>query len=879
MAKKKYVYSFTEGHGVSKNIIGGKGSGLAEMVNIGVPIPQGFTVTTEACLVYNESGKTLPKELEAEIYAAVKNLEKETGKSFGGKKNPLLVSVRSGARVSMPGMMDTVLNLGLNDDTAVVLEKETQNPRFVADTYRRFIVMYTNVVVGLPRDDMDKMLDDLKDEKGYKDDTEITTEELKHLTQLYKEYYKQQTGSEFPTDPYVQLLEAVKAVFSSWDNPRADYYRKMNNIPYAWGTAANVQSMVYGNKGNTSGTGVGFTRNPATGEKIVYAEYLPNAQGEDIVAGIRTPYHIDYLAEQMPEVYKQFVATCDLLEHHYTDMQDVEFTVEEGKLYFLQTRSGKRTSPAALRIACELIDEGLIDEKTAVLRIDPRTLDTLLHPHFEEKALKSAPVLGTGLAASPGAGVGKLAFSAEEAERRHKKGENVILVRIETSPEDIAGMDKAEAILTLRGGMTSHAAVVARGMGRACIVGLQNATIDMKARTLSVGGKVFGENDVISVDGTTGHIYDGAIATIPADLDSGYFGRIMGYADKYRRLEVRTNADTPHDAQQALDFGAQGIGLTRTEHMFFHPDRIKSMRKMILSDNVKDREAALAEILPSQREDFYNLYVTMGGLPVTIRLLDPPLHEFLPTDDKLIEELAKDLGVSVAAVKDRIAGLHEVNPMMGHRGLRLAVTYPEIAKMQTTAIIEAAIKAQKHLGKPITPEIMIPLTSEVKEYAYVKKVVVATADEIIAREGVKLTYHVGTMLEIPRAALTADKIAKEAEFFSFGTNDLTQMTFGFSRDDAAKFLPEYYENRILEQDPFKTIDQEGVGQLVKMAAERGRAANPHLHLGVCGEHGGEPDSVEFFHRVGLDYVSCSPFRVPTARLSAAQASIKEERGL
>lgn len=875
---KKYVYSFTEGHGVSKNLIGGKGAGLAEMVHIGVPIPQGFTVTTEASILYNENNKQLPDYLEKEIVQAVKNLEKETGKLFGGKSNPLLVSVRSGARISMPGMMDTVLNLGLNDETAAVFEKETNNPRFVADTYRRFIVMYTNVVVGLPRDEMDQMLDDLKEEKGYVSDTEVTAEELKDLTVRYKKYYKEQTGEDFPEDPYVQLMESVKAVFRSWDNPRADYYRKMNNIPYSWGTAVNVQSMVYGNKGETSGTGVAFTRNPATGEKGVYAEYLPNAQGEDIVAGIRTPYHIDYLETQMAEVYKQFLETADLLEKHYTDMQDVEFTIEEGTLYFLQTRAGKRTAPAALKIACDLIDEGLIDEKTAVLRIDPRVLDTLLHPHFDEDALKAAKPLGTGLAASPGAGTGKLAFTAEDAERRHKEGEQVILVRIETSPEDIAGMDSADAILTLRGGMTSHAAVVARGMGKCCVVGLTDATIDMDTRTLHVGGEVFGEDDVISINGSTGHVYGGEIKTLPADLESGYFGRIMGYADKYRRLEVRTNADTPRDAKQALDFGAQGIGLTRTEHMFFDPERILSMRKMILSSKVEDREAALAEMLPYQRDGFYDLYMAMEGLPVTIRLLDPPLHEFLPTEKAQIEELAKVLDLSVEAIENRIDNLHEINPMMGHRGLRLAVTYPEIAAMQTTAIIEAAIKASKDLGENVFPEIMIPLTSEVKEYEYVKEVVVKTADEIIAREKSSLTYHVGTMIEIPRAALHADRISPVADFFSFGTNDLTQMTFGFSRDDAAKFLPYYYDNRILEQDPFQTIDQDGVGELVKVAVERGRKANPNVGLGICGEHGGEPDSVEFFHRVGLDYVSCSPFRVPTARLSAAQAAIKEELG-
>jgi pyruvate,orthophosphate dikinase len=877
MAEKKYVYHFQDAYGLGKELLGGKGAGLAEMTHIGVPIPQGFTITTDACTLYYESGKKLPQFIIDQVFAAVKDVEKETGKNFGGDHNPLLVSVRSGARVSMPGMMDTILNLGLNDVTAAALARETGNERFALDCYRRFILMFTNIAKGHPRTEMDKMLEKLKEEKGYKLDTEVTSEELKGLVKRYKEYYKGVFGEEFPSDPKVQLTEAVTAVFRSWDNPRANVYRKMNNIPYDWGTAVNVQSMAFGNKGETSGTGVAFSRSPSTGEKKIYAEYLPNAQGEDVVAGIRTPLHIEELQKRMPKVYEEFIKVITTMEGHYKDMQDMEFTVEEGKLYFLQTRNGKRTANAALKIACDLIDEGLIDEKEAVLRIDPRTLDTLLHPSFDPAELKKLTPIGVGLPASPGAGSGKLAFTAEDAEKRHALGEKVVLVRAETSPEDIVGMNSSEAILTMRGGMTSHAAVVARGMGKTCVVGCSAAVINEEEKTLTLGGKVYGENDIISVDGTTGSVYSGLIKLVPADLSSGFFGRIMGYADKYRRLKVRTNADTPRDAKQALVFGAQGIGLCRTEHMFFDTNRIFFMRKMILSEDVKVREAALNELLPFQRDDFYQLYMAMGGLNVNIRLLDPPLHEFLPQEEEKIEELAKALNTTVKHIKERIEYLHEFNPMMGHRGCRLDVTYPEIGRMQATAIIEAALQASKDLGKDIEPEIMIPLTFGIKEFRFVKSIITETADAIIAKAGSKMKYHVGTMIEIPRAAITAGSLGKEAEFFSFGTNDLTQMTFGFSRDDATKFLPDYYANKILEQDPFATIDQEGVGRLVKLATSEGRAANPELHVGVCGEHGGNPDSVEFFHNAGLDYVSCSPYRVPTARLSAAQAAIKEER--
>ena len=874
---KQYVFHFKEAYGKGKELLGGKGAGLAEMTHIGVPIPQGFTITTEACTLYYDEGKKLPQYLIDEIYAAIKRVEKESGKNFGGNKNPLLVSVRSGARVSMPGMMDTILNLGLNDETVEVLAKETSNERFAYDSYRRFILMFTNIAKGHPRTEMDKMLDELKESKGYKLDTEVTASELKELVKKYKAYYKKTFGEDFPADPYVQLVEAVTAVFRSWDNPRANVYRMMNNIPYSWGTAVNVQSMAFGNKGETSGTGVAFSRDPATGENKVSAEYLPNAQGEDVVAGIRTPLHIDELQRRMPDVYKQFMDTIKTMENHYKDMQDMEFTVEDGKLYFLQTRNGKRTPAAALKIACDLVDEGLIDEKEAVLRIDAMSFDKLLLPGFDKDELAKASPIAKGLAAGPGAGTGKLAFTAEEAEARHNAGEKVVLVRAETSPEDIVGMVAAEAVLTMRGGMTSHAAVVARGMGKCCVCGCSEALIDEEKRTVTIDGKVYTDQDTFSIDGSTGNIYLGSIKTVQPDLTAGYFGRLMGWVDANRTLKVRTNADTPRDAKQAKEFGAQGIGLCRTEHMFFDKDRIFSMRKMILADTVEQREAALAELEPMQQKDFEGLYEIMGEDNVNVRLLDPPLHEFLPQEDNLIEELADAIGKTVAEVKDRIAELHEANPMMGHRGCRLAVTYPEICKMQTTAIIKAAINVSKKTGHMVSPEIMVPLVLEVKELKFVKNIICETADKLIAKSGIKLEYHVGTMIEIPRAALLADEIAKEAEFFSFGTNDLTQMTFGFSRDDAGKFLPSYYETKIFEEDPFKTLDQNGVGKLVSMAVKLGRSTRSDLHVGVCGETGGDPKSIEFYHNAGLDYVSCSPFRVPVARLAAAQAAIKANK--
>ena len=874
---KQYVFHFKEAYGKGKELLGGKGAGLAEMTHIGVPIPQGFTITTEACTLYYDEGKKLPQYLIDEIYAAIKRVEKESGKNFGGNKNPLLVSVRSGARVSMPGMMDTILNLGLNDETVEVLAKETSNERFAYDSYRRFILMFTNIAKGHPRTEMDKMLDELKESKGYKLDTEVTASELKELVKKYKAYYKKTFGEDFPADPYVQLIEAVTAVFRSWDNPRANVYRMMNNIPYSWGTAVNVQSMAFGNKGETSGTGVAFSRDPATGENKVSAEYLPNAQGEDVVAGIRTPLHIDELQRRMPDVYKQFMDTIKTMENHYKDMQDMEFTVEDGKLYFLQTRNGKRTPAAALKIACDLVDEGLIDEKEAVLRIDAMSFDKLLLPGFDKDELAKASPIAKGLAAGPGAGTGKLAFTAEEAEARHNAGEKVVLVRAETSPEDIVGMVAAEAILTMRGGMTSHAAVVARGMGKCCVCGCAAAVIDEEKRTVTIDGKVYTDKDTFSIDGSTGNIYLGSIKTVQPDLTAGYFGRLMGWVDANRTLKVRTNADTPRDAKQAKEFGAQGIGLCRTEHMFFDKDRIFSMRKMILADTVEQREAALAELEPMQQKDFEGLYEIMGEDNVNVRLLDPPLHEFLPQDDNLIEELANAIGKTVAEVKDRIAELHEANPMMGHRGCRLAVTYPEICKMQTTAIIKAAINVSKKTGHMVSPEIMVPLVLEVKELKFVKNIICETADALIKEAGIDMKYHVGTMIEIPRAALLADEIAKEAEFFSFGTNDLTQMTFGFSRDDAGKFLPSYYETKIFEEDPFKTLDQKGVGKLVSMAVKLGRSTRSDLHVGVCGETGGDPKSIEFYHNAGLDYVSCSPFRVPVARLAAAQAAIKANK--
>jgi len=874
---KQYIFHFEEGYGKGKELLGGKGAGLAEMTHIGVPIPQGFTISTEACTLYYDSNKVLPEFLINDIYNAVHEVEKKTGKNFGGDKNPLLVSVRSGARVSMPGMMDTILNLGLNDKTVEVLAKETNNERFAFDSYRRFILMFTNIAKGHPRTEMDKMLEELKESRGYKLDTEVTSEELKELVVKYKAYYKQTFGEEFPTDPYVQLIEAVTAVFRSWDNPRANVYRMMNNIPYSWGTAVNVQSMAFGNKGETSGTGVAFSRNPGTGENVVSAEYLPNAQGEDVVAGIRTPLHIEELNKRMPEVYKQFMETIKLMENHYKDMQDMEFTVEDGKLFFLQTRNGKRTPAAALKIACDLVDEGLIDEKEAVCRIDPLTFDQVLLPVFDAKELKQHKPIAKGLNAGPGAGTGKLAFSAEEAEARAAKKEKVILVRTETSPEDIVGMVAAQGILTVRGGMTSHAAVVARGMGKCCVCGCGAAVIDEEKKTLTIDGKVYTDQDVFSLNGSTGDVYVGEIKTVDPDLSSGNYARMMGWVNKYRTLKVRTNADTPKDAKKAFEFGAEGIGLCRTEHMFFDKDRIFSMRKMILADTVEQREAALAEIEPMQQKDFEGLFEIMQGLGVNVRLLDPPLHEFLPQEDNLIDELAKAIGKTSAQVKDRIAELHEANPMMGHRGCRLAVTYPEICRMQTRAIIKAAIAVQQRCGFKIEPEIMVPLVLEVKELKFVKNLIVETADKLIKEAGIDMKYHVGTMIEIPRAALLADEIAEEAEFFSFGTNDLTQMTFGFSRDDAAKFLPSYYDTKILEEDPFKTLDQNGVGKLVTNAVKLGRGTRPELHVGVCGETGGDPKSIEFYYKAGLDYVSCSPFRVPVALLSAAQAAIKAKK--
>ena len=877
MANKQYVYQFSKAYGLGKELLGGKGAGLAEMTHIGVPIPPGFTITTEACTLYYQNGKKLPDYLVKEIYDNIKELENTTGKSFGGNHNPLLVSVRSGARVSMPGMMDTILNLGLNDTTVEVLAKETNNVRFAYDSYRRFILMFTNIAKGHPRTAMDKMLDDLKDSRGYKLDTEVTADELKDLVKKYKEYYKNVFGEDFPVDPKIQLIEAVTAVFRSWDNDRANTYRQMNSIPYEWGTAVNVQSMVFGNKGETSGTGVAFSRSPATGEKEIFAEYLPNAQGEDVVAGIRTPLHIGELKKLMPEVYNQFEKTIKLMEGHYKDMQDMEFTVEDGKLYFLQTRNGKRTAAAALKIAWDLHDEGIIDEEETVMRVEPSQLDSLLHPTFDPEVLKVTKPIAKGLPASPGAATGKVAFSAKEAEERHANGEKVLLVRTETSPEDIEGMVASEGILTMRGGMTSHAAVVARGMGKCCVSGCSAIVVDEEKGTLTVNGKVYTRDDVISINGSTGDVYEGAVKTVPADINSGNFARMMKAADKYRTLKVRANADVPRDAKQAAAFGAQGIGLCRTEHMFFDKDRIFHMRKMILSDTVEAREAALAELLPYQQDDFYHLFMEMNGLNVNIRLLDPPLHEFLPQEEDKIEELAKSLNISVQQVKDRINYLHEFNPMMGHRGCRLDVSYPEIGRMQATAIIKAALQAQKDLGKKLHAEIMIPLTLDLKEFKYVKKIITETADKIIAESGQKLDYHVGTMIEVPRGALLAGEIATEAEFFSFGTNDLTQLTFGFSRDDAGKFLPDYYKNKILEQDPFQHVDTKGVGRLIKSAVKEGKEANKNLHCGVCGEHGGDPLSIQFFQEAGLDYVSCSPFRVPVARLAAAQAAIAQKR--
>ena len=875
---KKYVYLFTEGNASMRELLGGKGANLAEMTNLGLPVPQGFTISTEACTQYYEDGRRINDEIQAEIMEYIEKMEQITGKKFGDQENPLLVSVRSGARASMPGMMDTILNLGLNEDVVEVMAKKSGNPRWAYDCYRRFIQMYSDVVMEVGKKYFEQLIDAMKAKKGVTQDVELTADDLKELANQFKAEYKEKIGEDFPYDPKEQLMGAIKAVFRSWDNPRANVYRRDNDIPYSWGTAVNVQMMAFGNMGETSGTGVAFTRNPSTGEKVLTGEFLMNAQGEDVVAGVRTPQHIDQLKEVMPEVYEQFVGICNTLENHYRDMQDMEFTIEDKHLYMLQTRNGKRTPAAALKIACDLIDEGMIDEKQAVLMIEPRNLDALLHPQFDVKALKAATPVAKALAASPGAACGKIVFTAEDAKVWNEKGEKVVLVRLETSPEDIEGMKAAQGILTVRGGMTSHAAVVARGMGTCCVSGCSAITMDEENKKFELAGKTYHEGDCISIDGSTGSIYDGLIPTVPASVNSGDFGRIMGLADKFRQMKVRTNADTPQNAIDAKRLGAEGIGLCRTEHMFFDPDRIAAIREMICADTVEGRKAALAKLEPMQQGDFEKLYETMEGEPVNIRFLDPPLHEFVPTEEADIELLAKSTGKTVEQVKAIIAGLHEFNPMMGHRGCRLAVTYPEIAEMQTSAVIKAALNVSaKHPDWNIVPEIMIPLVGEVKELAYVKGVVTATADKLIAEAGSSMTYKVGTMIEIPRAALTADEIAKEAEYFSFGTNDLTQMTFGFSRDDAGKFLGAYYDKKIYENDPFAKLDQVGVGKLVKMACELGKSTRPDIKLGICGEHGGDPTSVEFCHNVGLTYVSCSPFRVPIARLAAAQAAIRNPR--
>ena len=871
----KWVYLFTEGNATMRNLLGGKGANLAEMTNLGLPVPQGFTITTEACTQYYEDGEKINDEIMGQIMDHINKMEEITGKKFGDKENPLLVSVRSGARASMPGMMDTILNLGLNEEVVEVLAEKSGNPRWAYDCYRRFIQMFSDVVMEVGKKYFEALIDKMKERKGVKQDVELDANDLKELANQFKAEYKEKIGKDFPSDPKEQLVEAIKAVFRSWDNPRANVYRRDNDIPYSWGTAVNVQMMAFGNMGDTSGTGVAFTRDPATGEKKLMGEFLMNAQGEDVVAGVRTPQHIDQLKQVMPEVYDQFVKICHTLEDHYRDMQDMEFTIEDRKLYMLQTRNGKRTAFAALKIACDLVDEGMIDEAKAVSMIEPRNLDTLLHPTFDSEALKKATPIGKGLAASPGAASGQIVFTAEEAKEWADAGKKVVLVRLETSPEDIEGMKASQGILTVRGGMTSHAAVVARGMGTCCVSGVSEIVMDEENKKFELGGKTFHEGDVISFDGTTGNIYDGAIATREAQI-AGEFGRIMSWADKYRRLKVRTNADTPHDAKKARELGAEGIGLCRTEHMFFEGDRIDAFREMICSDTVEEREKALEKILPVQQGDFEKLYEALEGNPVTIRFLDPPLHEFVPTEEAEIEKLAHTQGKSVAQIKAIIASLHEFNPMMGHRGLRLAVTYPEIAVMQTKAVIRAAINVAKaHPDWNLKPEIMIPLSSDSKELKFVKDIVVKTADEEIARAGSDIKYEVGTMIEIPRACLTADDIAKEAEFFCFGTNDLTQMTFGFSRDDAGKFLNAYYDKKIFENDPFAKLDQVGVGKLMKMAIELGKKTRPELHVGICGEHGGDPSSVEFCHKIGLDYVSCSPFRVPIARLAAAQAAIAE----
>ena len=881
MAKQKYVYKFAEGDASMRNLLGGKGANLAEMTKIGLPVPQGFTVSTEACTAYYNDGKQINPEIQKEIFDNLEALENLTGKKFGDKENPLLVSVRSGARASMPGMMDTILNLGLNDEVTETLARKSGNPRWAWDCYRRFIQMFSDVVMEVGKKYFEKLIDQMKERKGVEYDVDLTADDLKELAQMFKGEYKKQLGKDFPSDPREQLFEAIKAVFRSWDNPRANIYRMDHDIPYSWGTAVNVQMMAFGNMGETSGTGVAFTRNPATGEKGLMGEFLLNAQGEDVVAGVRTPMPIAKMAEVMPEVYAQFLEVCNTLENHYRDMQDMEFTIEDKKLYMLQTRNGKRTAAAAIKIACDLIDEGMISEKEALMQIDAKTLDMLLHPQFDAKALAEADknnVMGKGIAASPGAAAGSIVFTAEEAAKLGKEGKKVVLVRLETSPEDIEGMKYAQGILTVRGGQTSHAAVVARGMGTCCVSGCGDIKMDEENKQFKLNGKTYREGDEISLDGSTGKIYDGIIKTVPADPNSGYFGRIMKLADKYRALGVRTNADTPADARRAAELGANGIGLCRTEHMFFDPDRIGAFREMICSDTIEEREAALAKIEPMQQADFEGLMEALEGNPVTIRFLDPPLHEFVPTTEEDIKALANAQGKSVADIKQIINDLHEFNPMMGHRGCRLTVTYPEIAVMQTKAVIKAAIAVQKrHSDWKVVPEIMIPLVGELKEFDFVKKIVVETADRVIADAGVSLHYEVGTMIEIPRACLTADAIAEHADFFCFGTNDLTQMTFGFSRDDAGKFLPSYYSSKIYESDPFARLDTTGVGKLMDMAVSLGKGKKQSLHCGICGEHGGDPSSIEFCHEIGLDYVSCSPFRVPIARLAAAQANIKNPR--
>ena len=873
---KKWVYLFSEGDAKMREILGGKGANLAEMTNLGLPVPQGFTIITDACTQYYEDGKQINEEIQNQIMEHIIKMEEITGKKFGDKENPLLVSVRSGARASMPGMMDTILNLGLNEEVVEVLAAKSGNPRWAWDCYRRFIQMFSDVVMEVGKKYFEELIDEMKEKKGVTQDVELTADDLKELANQFKAEYKDKIGKDFPTDPKEQLMEAIKAVFRSWDNPRANVYRRDNDIPYSWGTAVNVQMMAFGNMGDTSGTGVAFTRDPATGEKKLMGEFLMNAQGEDVVAGVRTPQKIDQLKEVMPEVYDQFVSICEKLENHYRDMQDMEFTIEDKKLYMLQTRNGKRTAQAALKIACDLVDEGMITPEKAVLMIDPRNLDTLLHPQFDAAALKAATPIASALAASPGAACGKIVFSAEDAKAWHARGEKVVLVRLETSPEDIEGMKAAQGILTVRGGMTSHAAVVARGMGTCCVSGCSEINMDEANKKFVLAGKTYTEGDCISIDGSTGKIYDGIIPTVDATI-GGEFGRIMAWADEFRKLKVRTNADTPKDAQKARELGAEGIGLCRTEHMFFEESRIEAFREMICSDTQEEREEALAKILPMQQEDFENLYEALEGNPVTIRFLDPPLHEFVPTEEADIEKLAGAKGKTVDEIKAVTSSLHEFNPMMGHRGVRLAVTYPEIAKMQTTAVIRAAIAVQKkHPDWKVKPEIMIPLIGDTKEFVFVKKFVVETADKEIAAAGSNLEYEVGTMIEIPRAALTADSIAKEADFFCFGTNDLTQMTYGFSRDDSGKFLEAYYNAKIFENDPFSRLDQSGVGKLMEMAIDLGKPVNSALHVGICGEHGGDPTSVEFCHKIGLDYVSCSPFRVPIARLAAAQAAIKEK---